>query len=1175
MDADPERALSVPASAPEVQDPPDRPAFAVEAGTPDLALPLFALLARQPGVAPLFRCHRPGTPVDRILSHELAAPAAATEAQADAWRLALGQRPWAETRALLDAARPGARLHALVGFEPEDQDARTALPPPPRAAFVLRVAAPPELAVTLLARRLLAAQAEPRLWRNIRRDALAAWSHLGDDPDVLALGDGPETTAFLAACHRGLTLAARGPAPDAVVPWQSLAEPATLAGLVTRLCGAPCAKGAAEAALAECAPLFAARPELNPQELALARRLADGHARLRDTPEQAQSGAPRFVKKPSADAPRPKVSIILLDWSVRERFHALDWLERQTVARTDYEILWVELYRRVPAEALRGADQVLTLGQQGLYHKHKGYNAGLLAARGDIVTVCDSDAVFPARFVESILEAFGLPVSPLPGRKEPQPLVLMHHEWRTGSPHPYPDGLERLYPEGLRQVADMRKYGVWTPLSPNVGACVSVRRRDALGLGGFDEDESLRGLVCGPYDLAWRLVNAGLPQRWEEQAALWHFAHNNSDQQMSASGQSEITFPQIIGHALAPMEALVTGRTMPLAENPAVCAARLAQRLPGCDVERRLSVFSGPPTQAPVEGAPPPVDELPFHPRELRRVERPQAKVSLILLDWGCRESFHALDWLERQDVPRELFEVVWVELFAQPAPQALTRADVVLALGQQGLYHKHQGYNAGLLASRGAVVTVCDSDAVFPRGFVRSILETYFGPEALGESTPDGHGPDACGAEPRRLVLMHHERRTDALYPPDLTDEAGLSDHAWKPLWPNAGACVSLPRGLILGLGGYDEDPHLAGYLCGPYELAWRAVNAGVEQRWHPDQDLCLWHFAHPHASKSRNDEHWQEMHGGHVEWHALPSVLAFAAGTVTPQRENAAVAVARLAQRRFGSELEAGLTRPDAHIDHWATALDGLGDLPDPATGAGIVQRLAGRRPELLVGAHRALRIYCNVTGGRELLDWLTRLAQDRPAPPGMRLALVLAALACGELEQALAMTEDDPGLTAMLLGEVMRLGLNDPSPGLGQMALALRGRTESRAERDALAVIAARAALEAGELDAAEEILAGQEGLPEHPVALAELAGCLAACGQPERAAQTARLAIRGNPSNPTVLRRACNALAATGNAAEAAGLLDWHSAIWKRNPFTVTHPEHAGLSLLRAELAGGQD
>ena len=42
----------------------------------------------------------------------------------------------------------------------------------------------------------------------------------------------------------------------------------------------------------------------------------------------------------------PKVSIILLDWSCRESFHSLDYLNNQTISREQYEIIWIEYYSR-------------------------------------------------------------------------------------------------------------------------------------------------------------------------------------------------------------------------------------------------------------------------------------------------------------------------------------------------------------------------------------------------------------------------------------------------------------------------------------------------------------------------------------------------------------------------------------------------------------------------------------------------------------------------------------------------------------------------------------------------------------------------------------------------------------------------------------------------------------
>src|SRR5204863_1321841 len=135
----------------------------------------------------------------------------------------------------------------------------------------------------------------------------------------------------------------------------------------------------------------------------------------------------------------------------------------QTVPRDQYELIWVELYDRVVAQALEKADVLITCGQKGTYHKHKGYNVALLESRGKIVTVCDSDAVFPHSFIESIITSFRA------SDANPDPLVLMHHEWRTDSE----------YPPRLTAVEDLTAFQ-WKELWPNVGACVSVRRTDAI-----------------------------------------------------------------------------------------------------------------------------------------------------------------------------------------------------------------------------------------------------------------------------------------------------------------------------------------------------------------------------------------------------------------------------------------------------------------------------------------------------------------------------------------------------------------------------------------------------------------------------------------------------------------------------------------------------------------------
>lgn len=291
-----------------------------------------------------------------------------------------------------------------------------------------------------------------------------------------------------------------------------------------------------------------------------------------------------IVHKNSAPA-SPRLSFILLDWGVRERFATLDWLLKQNISKDQYELIWVELYDRVVDEVMEKADVVITCNQQGTYHKHLGYNIGLLQARGDLVCVCDSDAVFPPDFVSSVFRAFRMEDQSLPA-----PLVLMHYEWRTSL----------LYPEGLADTESLKDSvrWQWWPLIVNEGACMTVRRTDAIRFGGFDEHASYRGYLCGPYDLGWRLVNAGWPEVWhDESVALWHFAHpdpiGTNGQRASLKQLLEKAYPHIHGHALTAVEAFSTGRFQPLLENPEIWALRMQDRHIGSELESRYCNLTG------------------------------------------------------------------------------------------------------------------------------------------------------------------------------------------------------------------------------------------------------------------------------------------------------------------------------------------------------------------------------------------------------------------------------------------------------------------------------------------------------------------------------------------------------------------------------------------------------
>jgi hypothetical protein len=116
-----------------------------------------------------------------------------------------------------------------------------------------------------------------------------------------------------------------------------------------------------------------------------------------------------------------------------------------------------------------------------------------------------------------------------------------------------------------------------------------------------------------------------------------------------------------------------------------------------------------------------------------QRVSEPA--LSIVLLDWSCRESFHIFDYLSSQTVNRKNFEILWIEYYdrrAEAIETAITKKRsaeghppvdkwIVLDMPRNLYYYKHLMYNVGIVASAGKIVTFCDSDAIVSDNFVTS----------------------------------------------------------------------------------------------------------------------------------------------------------------------------------------------------------------------------------------------------------------------------------------------------------------------------------------------------------------------------------------------------------------------------------------------------------------------
>ncbi len=233
-----------------------------------------------------------------------------------------------------------------------------------------------------------------------------------------------------------------------------------------------------------------------------------------------------------------KVSIILIDWNVRESYHSVEYLNNQTVTRDKYELIWVEYYdkkSKTLEQYLKNGklDKYIVLGNSdnSHYHKHITWNKGALVSKGEVLVFPDSDAMFKQTFVEEILNFFS----------NNQDAFLLIDEVRNKNPKFYPfnfpsieEVLNDSKSENYNKIAKTtngltgKNKEMHLPDSffvRNYGACLCVLKKHFIECGGIDEFEGYRSYICGVYELVFRMKNKGLKECWSEKEFLIHTFH--------------------------------------------------------------------------------------------------------------------------------------------------------------------------------------------------------------------------------------------------------------------------------------------------------------------------------------------------------------------------------------------------------------------------------------------------------------------------------------------------------------------------------------------------------------------------------------------------------------------------------------------------------------------------
>lgn len=237
--------------------------------------------------------------------------------------------------------------------------------------------------------------------------------------------------------------------------------------------------------------------------------------------------------------------------------------------------------------------------------------------------------------------------------------------------------------------------------------------------------------------------------------------------------------------------------------------------------------------------------------------------ISFILMDWGCRESFHTLEYLSNQITDRSQYEVVWIEYYDReptrlsdlirhyesaglPSP---IDTWIVMARPKGEVFRKHWINNIGILNSKGDIICFMDSDAILSPTLVDTIIKEF-------------------KDEPDRILYMEEIRTADkAFYPfrypspkeiiPTAVNmkngvpvamrnfRSGLLADPSLIHCRNYGACFSARREDLIRVGGWDEHDDYTGYIAGPYETSLRMELVGKKELWSHFE--LLYHVPHP----------------------------------------------------------------------------------------------------------------------------------------------------------------------------------------------------------------------------------------------------------------------------------------------------------------------------------------
>jgi hypothetical protein len=205
-------------------------------------------------------------------------------------------------------------------------------------------------------------------------------------------------------------------------------------------------------------------------------------------------------------------------------------------------------------------------------------------------------------------------------------------------------------------------------------------------------------------------------------------------------------------------------------------------------------------------------------------------KISVVMVDGAFRERYDAIDFMARQDMPADDFELIWVEYYGRISSDLQKRIDArpgfkAISLGHTGTYHASYCFNRGITEARGGLVVIPDADVIAEPGFLSTVWQDHQQSQDLACYYHRYNEPQDKHEE---TISLEHLRSTCELTNPS-----------------NHGACLSLRRKWLTRINGYEQSPIFAtGFHANDKDVYARLCNLGLMVRWNPAVRLYHpWH--------------------------------------------------------------------------------------------------------------------------------------------------------------------------------------------------------------------------------------------------------------------------------------------------------------------------------------------